>query len=285
MKWEELPKDGISSLEVGKVLNEGKTKKIRPLSVIDLGVNTVEILEDVVGMQFKDDITAGDGAKHDTMKDKGIVDWKTNSNIFRYLNRCGIRTHFVEDFSSGISIVKCLDRKINLEVVVRRVATGSILKHTALSEGDCFRLLFNQFFYKDDSLHDPLIDRSFITHLIADKYCFIYNQMASEACTTFINLERAFAHFKLQLIDLKVEYGIVDGELTLIDEITAGSFRLWPYAGDSINLNQNNVLDQLNPGGRLDKDVYRQGGSLDVVNEKFLQVLNVTEEFEKLGFE
>jgi phosphoribosylaminoimidazole-succinocarboxamide synthase len=46
-------------------------------------------------MVFKDDITAGDGVKHDVIQGKALVDWKTNRNIFELLSRKGIRTHYV----------------------------------------------------------------------------------------------------------------------------------------------------------------------------------------------
>jgi phosphoribosylaminoimidazole-succinocarboxamide synthase len=66
-------------------LNEGKTKIIYanpgdPKSVY---------------MVFKDDITAGDGVKHDVIQGKASVDWRTNRDIFEYLNRKGVRTHYI----------------------------------------------------------------------------------------------------------------------------------------------------------------------------------------------
>ena len=92
-------------------------------------------------------------------------------------------------------------------------------------------------------------------------------------------LESAFARFKIQLIDFKLEYGLIDGKATVIDEITGGSFRLWPYAHENPNLNQPNVLGELNPAGRLDKDTYRQGEKLEQVMSKFEQIAKITEGF------
>ena len=70
-------------------------------------------------MVFKDDITAGDGVKHDVISGKALVDWKTNRDIFEFLNRKGIRTHYISSLQEKVSLVKKLDRKINLEVVSR----------------------------------------------------------------------------------------------------------------------------------------------------------------------
>lgn len=278
MKWNEVQEPNKKTLLLCPI-NEGKTKIIA-----SMWFGTAEI-EDVVAMEFKDDITAGDGAKHDTIDDKSLIDWRTNSNIYQYLNRKGVNTHFIEDISERVSVVKKLDRKINLEVVTRRVVTGSILNHTNFVEGQVFRPLYTQFFYKDDFLHDPLLDREFINHISNNKQFFLFNEMASQNCLTFCILEKAFAKFGVQLVDIKLEYGIVGGKLTLIDEITGGSFRLWPYADgvETIDFSQKNILAQLNPRGRLDKDLYRKGeASLEGIKAKFQQIADITDRFKDL---
>ena len=108
-----------------KKINEGKTKVIYS--------NPED--EKTVFMVFKDDITAGDGAKHDVIAGKALVDWGTNRDIFEFLNRMGVRTHYVESPQEKVSLVKKLDFKINLEVVTRRVAAGSILEWGNVEEG------------------------------------------------------------------------------------------------------------------------------------------------------
>ena len=70
----------------------------------------------------------------------------------------------------------------------------------------------------------------------------------------------------------------------LIDEITGGSFRLWPYANDNPNLNQANILSELDPSGRLDKDIYRRGEELSKVKSKFEEIGNITAKFKDLQF-
>ena len=44
----------------------------------------------------KDDITAGDGAKHDIIPDKGRLATATTCNVFRLLKACGLPVGFVE---------------------------------------------------------------------------------------------------------------------------------------------------------------------------------------------
>lgn len=235
-----------------------------------------------VVMRFKDDITAGDGVKHDVIEGKAYVDWQTNRDIFEYLNRKGVRTHYVSSPLDRISIVKKLDFKINLEVVTRRVAAGSILQWGKCAQGTRFDPVITQFHYKDDALHDPMLDDTYIDYMIQAKGSTEFQDMRDINARVFEILEEAFAHFKIQLVDFKLEYGLIDGKVTLIDEITGGSFRLWPYAKEKPLLDQANVLSELDPKGRLDKDNYRMGGDLSTVKSKFDAIAVITAGFKDL---
>ncbi len=260
------------AFEKMKKLNEGKTKVIYE--------NPAE--SSSVYMVFKDDITAGDGVKHDEISGKALVDWQTNRDIFEYLNRCGVNTHYLETPQEKVALVRKLDQKINLEVVTRRVATGSIIKYTDIEEGRRFDPPATQFYYKDDPLHDPMLDQNFVDYLIAAKGATEFKIMQQMNVEVFRLLEKAFAQFDIQLVDMKLEYGVIDKEVVLIDEITGGSFRLWPYAKNNPNLSQGNVLSELNPGGRLDKDIYRMGGETDTVLTKFREIAALTAKFQSL---
>jgi phosphoribosylaminoimidazole-succinocarboxamide synthase len=234
-------------------------------------------------MIFKDDITAGDGVKHDIIQGKALVDWRTNRDIFELLNRKSARTHYISSPKEKVVLVKKLDRKINLEVVSRRVAAGSILKWGNIAEGTRFDPVVTQFHYKDDPLHDPMLDNKYIDYIIKAKEGGTgYAEMRKLNTEIFLHIEKAFAHFDIQLIDMKLEYGIIEGTVYLIDEITGGSFRLWPYAHKNPNLNQSNILKELNPAGRLDKDTYRMGENVDKVLKKFEEIAKVTAKFRDL---
>jgi len=255
-----------------KKLAEGKTKII------------YENPDDAktVYMVFKDDITAGDGVKHDIIKGKALVDWRTNRDIFELLNRKGVRTHYISSPQEKVVLVKKLDRKINLEVVSRRVAAGSILKWVNIAEGTRFDPVITQFHYKDDPLHDPMLDDKYIDYIVEAKGGSEYSEMRRMNAEVFLHLERAFAHFDVQLVDMKLEYGIIEGDVYLIDEVTSGSLRLWPYAHKNPDLNQSNVLKELNPEGRLDKDTYRMGEKIDEVLTKFETIAEITAKFRSI---
>jgi phosphoribosylaminoimidazole-succinocarboxamide synthase len=255
-----------------KKLAEGKTKIIYE--------NPED--EKTVFMVFKDDITAGDGVKHDIIKGKALVDWKTNCDIFELLNRKGVRTHYISSLQEKVVLVKKLDQKINLEVVSRRVAAGSILKWGNKIEGTRFDPVITQFHYKDDPLHDPMLDETYIDYIIRAKGGKEYAEMQKINAEVFFHLERAFAQFDIQLVDMKLEYGIIQDAVYLIDEITGGSFRLWPYAHKDPNLKQPNILKELDPKGRLDKDTYRTGENINKVLTKFEEIAKITAKFRSL---
>jgi len=260
----------ISGLEK---VNEGKTKVIYNVPD-DPGA---------VYMVFKDDITAGDGVKHDIIEGKAQIDWQTNRDIFEYLNGRGVRTHYISSPEDKVSIVKKLERKINLEVVSRRIAAGSILKWGKnISEGDRYDPVITQFHYKDDPLHDPMLDDDYIEFMIREKNAIEYSEARRINAEVFVLLEEAFANFGVQLVDMKLEYGVIGGDVYLIDEITGGSFRLWPYRTENPDLSGDNVLDQLDPAGRLDKDTYRMGGDLGDVKDKFGAIAAITSKFKDL---
>jgi phosphoribosylaminoimidazole-succinocarboxamide synthase len=262
------------SIDFGSLqkLAEGKTKII------------YENPEDpkTVYMVFKDDITAGDGVKHDIITGKALVDWRTNRDIFELLNRKGVQTHYISSPQEKVVLVKKLNRKINLEVVSRRIAAGSILKWGTIAEGTRFDPVITQFHYKDDPLHDPMLDKKYVDYIIKAKGGSEYSEMRRINAEVFYHLEAAFANFGIQLVDMKLEYGIIEGDVYLIDEITGGSFRLWPYAHKKPDFSKPNVLKELNPEGRLDKDTYRMGEKIGKVLTKFEEIAKITAKFADL---
>jgi phosphoribosylaminoimidazole-succinocarboxamide synthase len=235
-----------------------------------------------VYMFFKDTITAGDGLKRDIIKGKAVLDWKINRDIYEYLNRLGIRTHYIASPEERVCLVKRLNRKINLEVVGRRIAAGSIIQWGNAIEGTKYDPVIVQFHYKDDDLHDPMLDDGYINYLINAKGSTEYTDMRAINTVVLLHLEKAFAQFGIQILDLKLEYGIIERQVYVIDEISGGSLRLWPYRHANPDLWRPNVLSELNPEARLDKDTYRMGESFDKVIARFEKIAEITEQFKAL---
>ncbi|MFN8594280.1 MAG: phosphoribosylamine--glycine ligase [Thermomicrobiales bacterium] len=216
----------------------------------------------------KDDITAGDGARRHLIPGKGNLSGRTTSNVFRLLRGAGIETHFVEAPADDQMIVRrCA--MIPLEVVMRRIATGSYVKRNDVAEGTRFDPPLVEFFFKDDARHDPLVSPEWVTAqgiATADEIATI----TGIGCEVFSLLEAAWAEQDVQLVDLKIEFGRdADGSLMVADVIDNDSWRIWP-------------------GGRkeamLDKQVYRN--TVDVTDEalagvqrRYQQVAEMTDAF------
>jgi phosphoribosylaminoimidazole-succinocarboxamide synthase len=255
------------------VIGEGKTK------IVKTNPNDPK----TVLLYFKDDITAGDGVKHDVFEGKAALDWAASRDCFELLSRRGLNTHYVDSPEERIMCVRKLDSKLELEIVTRRVATGSILKWGDCSEGERFDPVITQFHYKDDPLHDPMLDDRYVEFMVREKDAGEYAVMRQMNTRAFLILEAAFAQFGVQLVDLKLEYGIIDDELCVIDEISGGSFRLWPYRSETPDLELSNVLSELAPEQRLDKDTYRMGAAPDEVLSKFRAISTLTSRFKELA--
>src|SRR6201989_1654442 len=125
------------ALSLGALVTEGKTKKIFRINGSDL-----------VSVVAKDDITAGDGAKHDVIPDKGQLATATTCNVFRLLKACGLPVAFQEqDSVSSFVAPKC--SMPPYEVVVRREAHGSYLKRNPhFTKGLLFPRLIVELFLK-----------------------------------------------------------------------------------------------------------------------------------------
>src|SRR5262249_59742656 len=130
-------KDPRQSAQVlGALVTEGKTKKI----------HQVQGKPDLVVLVAKDDITAGDGAKHDIIPDKGRLATATTCNVFRLLKACDVPVAF-EEQDSPTSFVAPSCGMLPYEVVVRREAHGSFLKRNPhIARGQLFPQLIVQFF-------------------------------------------------------------------------------------------------------------------------------------------
>src|SRR5262245_17544218 len=104
-------------MDLGPKLAEGKTKIIYAHSADP----------HLAIMVQKDSISAGDGARRNTIAGKGALSGRTAANVFALLNRSGIATHFLESPEPTVMVVRRC-QMIPLEVVMRRLATGSYLK-------------------------------------------------------------------------------------------------------------------------------------------------------------
>jgi phosphoribosylaminoimidazole carboxylase/phosphoribosylaminoimidazole-succinocarboxamide synthase len=271
---------------LGALVTEGKTKK----------VYKIKDGSDLVAVISKDDITAGDGAKHDIIPDKGRIATATTSNVFRLLKACGLPVAFIEQ-DSETSFVAPNCSMLPYEVVVRREAHGSYLKRNPhLSKGQLFPHALVEFYLKTKDKNwkgkplvadDPFMQLTddgkqirlfnpakplqgqepFLVLPVSDVFSRadeskMFPEMQRVARQTFLVLEKAWQLEGGTLVDLKVEFGFdAKGNLLLADVIDNDSWRV------------------LEGGAYIDKQVYREGGALEDVAAKYRHVAEVTGQF------
>ena len=254
----------------------------------------------MVLIEGKPDITAGDGAKRDVIEGKDVLASTTTINIFKLLAANGVESHYVETVDERTFRAHNL-AMLPIEVVVRRIATGSYLKRDKVTpEGTRFADLKVEFFFKDDARHDPLMlwtdEGHFELHhpkrpVGEEQYenltpaeiveggtreMFEGNFMPVQkdtAIKVFETLENAWAGIGVTLVDFKIEFGLLgsgaDAKVLLGDVIDNDSWRLWP-GGDKAQ--------------RMDKDTYREladsaESALADVKKKYAWVAEATTRF------
>ena len=184
-------------------------------------VFTTDKPEEVL-IQYEDKVTAGNGKKEDYPEGKGSLCCQISKIIFKKLEQCGIKTHYISTLSKNEMLCKKLEI-IPLEVIVRNIAAGSIVKQTTIPEGKLFYIPLVEFHLKDDSKDDPLLTFDRMKQMGYDQAEFIKPALDINKILTKI-----FFIIGLDLIDFKIEFGTdKDGNLFLADEISPDSCRLW----------------------------------------------------------
>ena len=233
-------------MEKAAQLYEGKAKKVYATS--DPGL---------VIVSYKDDATALDGLKKGTIAGKGAINNKMSNYLCRLLESNGIPTHFVEELNDRETVVRKVSI-VPLEVIIRNISAGSFAKRYGVSEGIVFAEPTVEFSYKNDELHDPLINSY---HALALGLATKEEIEAIKSLAFKINdiLKKYFASINVKLVDFKLEFGrLKDGSIVLADEISPDTCRFW----------------DADTNEKLDKDRFRRdmGKVEDAYNEMMKRV-------------
>ena len=177
---------------------------------------------DTVLIQYEDKVTAGNGKKEDYPEGKGTLCCQISKLIFKKLEESGIKTHYIKTIQDNHMVCKKVDI-IPLEVIVRNIAAGSIVRQTTIPEGKLFYIPLVEFHLKDDSKDDPLLTYDRMKLMGYDQAEFIKPALDINKILT-----KLFFSIGLDLVDFKIEFGTdKDGNLLLADEISPDSCRLW----------------------------------------------------------
>jgi len=192
---------------------------------------------DEVLIQYEDKVTAGNGRKVDFPEGKGEVCCKISQLLFEELERYGIRTHYISMPTPTSMCCKKVDI-IPIEVVVRNIATGSIVRQTNIKEGTEFGWPLVEWYLKDDEKDDPLLTENRIWAMGN------YPLRDMEQTAREVNgiMGKIFREIGLTLVDFKLEFGYDSRQnLLLADELSPDGMRLW------------------REGKSFDKDLFRKG--------------------------
>jgi phosphoribosylaminoimidazole-succinocarboxamide synthase len=226
----------------GNMLYEGKAKKI---FLTEKG--------DEVIQYFKDDATAFNAQKRGTILEKGVVNNAISAKIFRHLAEAGIPSHFIQQLNDREMLTRRV-KIIPVEVVVRNRATGSLVKRLGVEEGLIIDPPLIEFFYKDDTLGDPLISEDHIRLLKLATPSQI-EELRQQALTINGVLKPFFQERGMMLVDFKLEFGLWNGQVILADEISPDTCRFW----------------DIKTGDSMDKDRFRK--DLGRIEETYQEVL------------
>ena len=202
-------------------------------------------------VEFRDDITAFDGGKKDVLKNKGNYNAGVSAFFFEYLEQNGVKTHFFTMLDPHHMVVRKLEM-IPLEVIVRNIAAGSLVRNYPFREGTLLDPPLIVIDYKDDARHDPMLNDEII---IALKLVTPAELKKIKKVALEVNrlLSALLAAQGITLVDFKIEFGRQGKTIYLGDEISMDSMRLWDKK----------------TGESLDKDVYRfeKGDVMAIYNQ------------------
>ena len=234
-------------MEKRELIYEGKAKRVYATDKAD------EVI-----VSYKDDATALDGLKKGTIEGKGAINNRMSNYLMTLLEKKGVPTHLVQELSDRETVVKRVSI-VPLEVIIRNISASSFAKRYGVEEGIVFDEPTIEFSYKNDELHDPLINSYHALALgLATKgeietikrYAFTVN---SVLCEYFLGLG-------VRLVDFKLEFGrLPSGEIVLADEISPDTCRFWDAKTNE----------------KLDKDRFRHdmGGVEEAYKEMMHRVL------------
>ena len=143
---------------------------------------------------------------------------------------------------------------IPVEVIVRNIAAGSIVKNTNITEGQLINPPIVEYFLKDDARDDPLLTYDRVRLMGIDP-----EPMKEQALIVNYQLQSLFTLMGIDLVDFKLEFGHdAHGDLFLADELSPDNMRLW----------------KKNTKERFDKDLFRkdEGDIVEAYKKILLQL-------------
>lgn len=215
-----------------KKLYEGKAK------IIYLGEKPNTLIQ-----YFKDEATAFNNKKKGNIPGKGVINNLISELLMNRLSSINIPNHLIKRLNMREQLIHKVDI-IPIEVVVRNISAGSIVKRLGVKEGQILQRPLIEFYLKNDNLNDPIV---------SEEHILIFEWADSSELEEIINLTYKVNDFlvgfflsqNIRLVDFKLEFGRYwnsnESLIMLADEISPDNCRLW----------------DLKTNKKLDKDRFR----------------------------
>ena len=178
---------------------------------------------------FKDDATAFNAQKKGTISGKGVLNNRISEHVFTLLGLIGIPTHFIRRLNMREQLIRQVEI-IPIEVVIRNIAAGSLVKRFKIDEGTALPRSIVEYYYKSDELANPLVSEE---HITAFGWATTQDIDDMLALGLRINdfLSGLFLGVGLRLVDFKLEFGRLyendEVRVVVADEISPDNCRLW----------------------------------------------------------
>jgi len=237
-------------MKKGKKLYEGKAK------IVYAGPDKGTAIQ-----HFKDHATAFNNLKKSTIEGKGVLNNRISEHILKNLEQIGIKTHLIKRINMREQLIRLVEI-IPIEFIIRNIATGSLTKRLGIKDGTVLEKPLLEFCYKNDELGDPLIARE---HICTFNWASVVQlEYITKQCHRINDfMQGMFRGIGIKLVDFKLEFGTVNGEIILADEISPDTCRLWDIKSDE----------------KLDKDRFRKDlGNLIPAYEEVARRLNILHE-------
>ena len=207
-------------------------------------------------IQYEDRVTAANGRKELWREGKGSICCEISRILFKIIEDEGIRTHYITMPTDNSMCCRRVDI-IPIEVVVRNITAGSIVRQTTLEEGRIINWPLVEYYLKDDEKDDPLLTED---RIILMGYGGELDELEYQAREVNSILKGVFRDIGLTLVDFKLEFGYdCNDNIILADELSPDGMRLWK-------------------GNKsFDKDLFRKGEG-DIV-EAYQYILNNLQQF------
>jgi phosphoribosylaminoimidazole-succinocarboxamide synthase len=231
--------------KIGDLIYAGKAKDVYQTN------NPEQVI-----VKFRDDITAGDGVKTESLVRKGYYNSLISAKFFEILEESGVKTQYIELIKPGYMLCKNLNM-IPLEVITRNIAAGSLLKKFPFNDKQELNPPIIQMDYKNDEYHDPMLNDSITIALgLASQEELDHIRDVTLKINSI--LKDFLMNKNILFPDFKIEYGF-DSEKNIVlgDEISPDTCRFWDSETCEV----------------LDKDLFRKGE--DGVMDAYMKVASI----------